>query len=201
MNTVLSKAVRKVQWATDRSGAVSAILPLCLGLGLSLGLSAGLEGCARKPPTTGGAAERKTPSGLPVPRYVSLKFGVVNARGGPGDDYKLKWIYHVRDLPLQVVAETEDWRRVCDSDGQISWVHRRTVAERRTVLVEQAHDLVLRKRPDDGAAASATIVSHALADLDVCKGGWCRLRVGRSSGWAPANLLWGVADGPQCRAP
>jgi SH3-like domain-containing protein len=170
-------------------------------LGLTLCLGAGLSGCTRHGQAANGPAERKTPSGLPVPRYVSLKFGVVNARGGPGDDYALKWVYHVRDLPLQVVAETEDWRRVCDPDGQIAWVHRRTVAERRTVLVEQDHDLLLRSRPDAAAAASATVVSHALADLDVCKAGWCRLRIGRTGGWAPANLLWGVSDAPQCRAP
>jgi len=169
---------------------------------LSLGILAGaLSGCGRKAPAAGAEADRKTPSGLPVPRYVSLKFNVVNARGGPGDDYKLLWVYHVRDLPLQVVAETEDWRRVCDPDGQIAWVHRRTVTERRTVLLEQAQDLLLRKGPDTAAAASATLVSHALADLDVCKAGWCRLRVGHAGGWAPASVLWGVSDTPQCRAP
>jgi SH3-like domain-containing protein len=178
---------------------------LCgLLLGLSL-IAGGLSGCGRHAQTASGAAndpaERKTPSGLPVPRYVSLKFSVVNARGGPGDDYKLLWVYHVRDLPLQVVAETEDWRRVCDPDGQIAWVHRRTVTERRTVLLEQAQDLLLRKGPDTAAAASATLVSHALADLDVCKAGWCRLRVGHAGGWAPASVLWGVSDTPQCRAP
>jgi SH3-like domain-containing protein len=168
---------------------------------LSFSLAFGLGGCARHGAAANGPDARKTPSGLPVPRYVSLKFGVVNARGGPGDDYKLLWVYHVRALPLQVVAETEDWRRVCDPDGQIAWVHRRTVADRRTVLVEQTGDLMLRKRPSVTAATSATLVSHALADLDVCKDGWCRLNLGRASGWAPASVLWGVADAPQCRAP
>ena len=51
-------------------------------------------------------AERQTPSGLPVPRYVSLKYNDANARSGPGDDHRLLWIYHVRGLPVQVVAET-----------------------------------------------------------------------------------------------
>ncbi len=167
-------------------------------MGLAL-LAPGLSGCTRKGQTANAEADRKTPSGLPVPRYVSLKFSVVNARGGPGDDYKLLWVYRVRNLPLQVVAETEDWRRVCDPDGQIAWVHRRTVAERRTVLLEQGQDLLLRQHPDAAAAASATLISHALADLDACKAGWCHVRVGHAGGWAPANVLWGVNDAPQCR--
>ncbi len=197
MNSVCSKAARKVQWAAS----ARRVLYRGLGVGLALSLMvADLSGCARKGQAEG-PADRKTPSGLPVPRYVSLKFGVVNARGGPGDDYKLLWVYHVRDLPVQVVAETEDWRRVCDPDGQIAWVHRRTVAERRTVLLQRGQDLLLRKRPDPAAAASATLVSHALADLELCQAGWCRLRVGHAGGWAPANLLWGVNDGPQCTSP
>jgi SH3-like domain-containing protein len=188
-----------------RLGLGQPAVSLCrLVLGLSL-IAGGPSGCGRHAQTASGAAsdsaERKTPSGLPVPRYVSLKFSIVNARGGPGDDYKLLWVYHVRNLPLQVVAETEDWRRVCDPDGQIAWVHRRTVAERRTVLLRPSGDLMLRKRPDAASEASATLVSHALADLDACKAGWCRLRVGHMGGWAPANLLWGVSDAPQCRAP
>ena len=63
------------------------------------------------------AAPRQTPSGLPVPRYVTLKFDQVNARAGPGDDYPARWVYRVPDLPVQVVAETADWRKVCDPEG------------------------------------------------------------------------------------
>ena len=45
---------------------------------------------------------RETPSGLPVPRFVALKHDPANARGGPGDDYRLLWVYHNKGLPLQV---------------------------------------------------------------------------------------------------
>ena len=95
---------------------------------------------------------RETPSGLPVPRYVATKFETVNARSGPGDDYATVWTYHTRGLPLQVVAETEEWRRVCDPDGAVAWVHRRTVAETRRVMRTAASDLPLRAHPADGGA-------------------------------------------------
>jgi SH3-like domain-containing protein len=146
------------------------------------------------------SAPRQTPSGLPIPRYVSLKFGVVNARGGPGDDYKLDWVYRVKGLPLQVVAETEEWRRVCGPDGAIAWVHKRTVAEKRTVMRTDPSDLTLRKRPTDDAEASAILVGHALAELKSCANGWCRLQVGHAGGWARDNAVWGASDRPQCHA-
>ena len=78
--------------------------------------------------------DKTTPSGLPVPRYVSLKFAEVNARAGPGDDSRLLWVYRAKGLPVQVVAETDEWRRICDPEGGLAWVHKRTTDGRRTVM-------------------------------------------------------------------
>ena len=149
----------------------------------------------------GAAPARKTPSGLPVPRYVSLKFSEVNARGGPGEDYKLLWTYRTKGLPLQVVAETYDWRRICDPEGAMAWVKRTAVDSRRTVMYPAPQPLTLRRRPDSGAGAAAVLNGHSIAGLDDCKDGWCRLSAGRAKGWAPASSLWGVADEVQCKPP
>lgn len=136
-----------------------------------------------------------------MPRYVSLKFGKVNARGGPGDDYRLLWVYRVRGLPLQVVAETDDWRRVCDPDGGLAWVHRRTVNEtRRTVMRTSAESLLLRSEPSDASAALASLVGHAIAELKGCRGDWCRISADHASGWVKASEIWGVAEAAQCRS-
>jgi len=61
----------------------------------------------------------KTPSGFPVPRYVSLKVGKVNGRTGPSRQHAIAWQYRRKGLPLVVVAETEMWRKVrgCNEDG------------------------------------------------------------------------------------
>ena len=144
------------------------------------------------------AEGRPTPSGLPVPRFVSLKFGQVNARGGPGDDYKLLWIYRTPALPLQIVAETADWRRVCDPDGGLAWVHRRTVEARRTVMRTSAEPLPLRNSPRATAGVSTTLAGRALADLVTCKAGWCEVSAGRARGWAPEAELWGTKEGALC---
>ncbi len=171
---------------------------------LVFALAAGLAAtaaCKRHDKAEPAAEGRTTPSGLPIPRYVSLKFGTVNARGGPGDDYKLDWIYHVKGLPLQVVAETDEWRRVCGPDGAIAWVHKRTVAEHRTVMRTDPTDLTLRRRPTDAAEASSILLGHALADLKACADGWCKLQVGHvGGGWAREDQVWGASESPQCHA-
>lgn len=53
-----------------------------------------------------------TTSGLPVPRYVSLKSDRVNVRVGPTKDNDVAWIYTRAGLPVEITAEYENWRRV-----------------------------------------------------------------------------------------
>ena len=67
---VCSKALRAGQW--------SALLLALAGLPLSA--------CSKHDSGADAVVQpggRQTPSGFPVPRYVSLKFDKVNARGGP----------------------------------------------------------------------------------------------------------------------
>jgi len=138
-------------------------------------------------------ADRPTPSGLPVPRWVSLKFDTVNARSAPGDDSRLLWVYHTKGLPVQVVAETAEWRRICDPERGLAWVHRRTTDGRRAVMRLQTEPLAMHAKAGDGARVT---------ELDRCdKEGWCKLKAGRASGWVAAAQVWGTADEPQCRQP
>lgn len=166
---------------------------------LLLILAAAGAACDRKPKVAPTHDGRPTPSGLPVPRYVSLKFNEVNARGGPGDDYKLLWVYRTRGLPLQVVAETRDWRRVCDPEGGVAWVHRRTVDSVRTVMRTLPQPLALNRSPRTDSVPVATLAGRALAPLDVCRGGWCQIELAGRKGWVREGEVWGAADRMQCR--
>ena len=145
------------------------------------------------------AAPRQTPSGLPVPRYVTLKFDKVNARSGPGDDYPTRWVYKVRDLPVQVVAETAEWRKVCDPEGGAAWVHRRTTDGARSVMRLAPGAIPLKVKADAGSRTVAILPERGLAGLDKCKDGWCRLKGRGGAGWVPQGAVWGLNEAPQCK--
>jgi SH3-like domain-containing protein len=162
-------------------------------LGLSLGFGAQAPAAEKA-----SAGERQTPSGMPVPRYVSLKFDKVNARAGPGDDHKLLFVYRVRGLPLQVIAETSEWRRVCDPEGALAWVHKRTTDGRRTAMNTATQSVALLKHPKECFKAAAYLSPRALATLDRCDRGWCKVRADHASGWVREGALWGTSDAPQC---
>ena len=61
-------------------------------------------------------------SGLPVPRFVSLKAEKVNVRRGPSSDHPVAWVFQRKGLPVEIVAEFENWRRVRDSEGEEGWI-------------------------------------------------------------------------------
>ena len=47
-------------------------------------------------------------SGLPVPRYVSLKSDRVNLREGPSKDHRTSWVFQRAGLPVEITAEFGD---------------------------------------------------------------------------------------------
>jgi SH3-like domain-containing protein len=142
---------------------------------------------------------QKTPSGFCIPRYVSLKRGEVFGRRGPGVDYPTVFVYHARGLPVQVIDESVDWRRICDPDGGAVWVNKVMVDGRRTVMANGKDQVALRTAPADTAAASAYLRPRAVAQLTQCKGDWCQVSADGASGWLKSSEVWGLAAAAQCR--
>jgi SH3-like domain-containing protein len=143
--------------------------------------------------------KQATPSGYCVPRYLSLKRGEVFGRKGPGKDYPTLFVYHAKGLPVQVVDETSDWRRICDPEGGAVWVASSMLDGRRTVMAAGQTPVTLRRGPSDSAAADAFLRPRAVAGLGHCKGGWCQVTADDASGWVKSSAVWGLAPQPQCR--
>src|SRR3984957_20948866 len=66
-------------------------------------------------------------SGLPIPRFASLRSDEVNVRTGPGTRYPGDWVFKRKAMPVEIVAEYENWRKIRDWLGTSGWVHLRAV--------------------------------------------------------------------------
>src|SRR5512132_2372479 len=117
-------------------------------------------------------------SGLPIPRFVSLKSDRVNARSGPNKDQEVRWVYTHAGMPVEVTAEFENWRRIRDWEGAEGWVYHSLLSGRRTALVnaKSKEDLVpLHEKPDGEANLVAQLQSGVLGSVKRCDAGWCRV--------------------------
>ena len=95
----------------------------------------------------------KGASGLPLPRFVSLKARRVNLRIGPSKDYAVEWLYTRSGIPMEIIQEYDHWRRVRDPDGTEGWIHKSLLTGDRTAVIapwkrgERDVFVVLRESP------------------------------------------------------
>ncbi len=162
--------------------------------GLAVVLAGGMLGACF---STGVWAKDSTPttSGLPVPRYVSLKSDHVNVRAGPTKDNDVAWVYTRSGLPVEITAEFENWRRVRDSEGAEGWVYHSLLSGRRTAVVtmKRKDDLAaLHDTADEGSAVNARLQAGVVAQVKKCGAGWCHIAGNGFDGWIEQQRLWGV---------
>src|SRR5665811_1078956 len=131
-------------------------------------------------------------SGLPVPRFVSLKSDRVNVRSGPNKDQDVRWVYTRAGMPVEITAEFENWRRIRDWEGAEGWVYHSLLSGKRTAVVVPSlkNDLVpLYESSDVGSGVVARLQSGVLGQLKSCNGMWCEFSGKNFSGWIRQERL------------
>lgn len=134
-------------------------------------------------------------SGLQVPRFVSLKTDKVNLRAGPSQNYPIKLVYVRKGLPLEVIAESELWRRVRDMDGEEGWVHSATLDGARYLFVRgdgSDRAVALRQDPGRDAPIDSLAQPGVIGQLNKCRIDWCLMEAQGQTGWVHRSLVWGV---------
>ena len=134
-------------------------------------------------------------TGLPVPRFVSLKSDRVNVRGGPQRTHDVAWQYTRSGLPVEITAESDNWRRIRDWEGAEGWVYHSLLSGRRTAVVvpKSKDELVpLFENPDGESNVTAQLQSGVLASLKSCTGTWCRVTGKGFEGFIRQERLWGA---------
>lgn len=148
-------------------------------------------------------------SGLPLPRFVSLSSDTINVRRGPGQRYDISWIYTQAGLPVEIIQESENWRKVRDSTGDEGWILKTLLSGRRTALVtpwNKDSTTSIFRRPENGAEVRAHLKGFVLVSLAKCEDSWCQIsgsylasapdggsaRKQSFKGWIVQDNLWGV---------
>ena len=148
--------------------------------------------------STPASAAGETPgsvTGLPVPRFVSLKSDRVNVRGGPQKEQEVRWVYTRAGMPVEITAEYENWRRIRDWEGAEGWVYHSLLSGRRTALVisKAMDELVpLFYSADEREHVVARLQPGVVASVRRCTGKVCHIVGSGFDGWIAQERLWGV---------
>lgn len=186
--------------ATQRI-AVPCVRAAAVLLVVAAAMTAAMPGPARAQDAVGTKTGNVT--GLPIPRYVSLKASKTNLRQGPGTTYPTAWVFQQAGLPVEVTAEYEAWRRVRDADGTEGWVLRTLLSGRRTAQiapwdarnVEERPRVTITARASSSSRTVVLVEAGVVADIRSCDGRWCDISVGAYRGYVLQSKLWGVRPG------
>ena len=130
-------------------------------------------------------------TGLPLPRFVSLKGDKVNLRRGPSLDYKIDWVYKRKHLPLMIVSEFGHWRKVTDFEGYSGWIYKDLLSGSRYIIVKKEETL-LRNKAGFDSLGKAILKKEVIGKLIDCEGLWCFVRIKNMRGYVLAGDIWGT---------
>jgi len=164
------------------------VMALLAALSLGAGAAVAADTPAERP---GAGADVPPAAGGTLPRYASLRSDEVNLRTGPGVRYPVEWVLQRRHMPVEILAEFENWRKVRDWQGTEGWVHQSMLSGRRFAIIT-GEIRALHRQADPNSPAVARLEPGVVAQVMECKDQWCRLDVNGFKGWATRSEFWGV---------
>ena len=121
--------------------------------------------------------------------FLMLKNSKVNVRMGPGLDYPVKFIYKKKYLPVKVIDQKENFRKIIDHKKNSGWIHISQLKKVNSVIV--LSNRILFKKPTFNSKPIANIESGKLLVLEKCKKNWCKVISKNYSGWINMDNVWG----------
>lgn len=134
-------------------------------------------------------------TGLPLPRFVSLKRDKVNVRKGPNESFDIAWTYTRKNLPIEIIAEYDNWRKVRDHFGSEGWVFHSLLSGSRYALINPWKDegfFTIHNQKNEISKIVAKLEAGTLGRLSDCDGIWCQINVQTYQGFIKQEFLWGV---------
>ena len=97
-----------------------------------------------------------------------------------------------RNYPLEVIVNLDAWVKVRDHAGALTWIERKSLGDKRMLLVTNA-SAEARVRAEDGAPAAFVAAQNVVLELiEIAPNGWLRVRhADGASGFVRAAQVWG----------
>lgn len=126
-----------------------------------------------------------------LPRFVTIKSEAANIRTGPGKRYPIKWEITQKGIPVEIVSEFEQWRKIRDFQGDGGWVFHSMLSGARSVII-QSSPQILHKSDSASSRPVAKLDVGVVARLKSCTKEWCNIEKDELEGWVSRSALWGV---------
>ena len=97
-----------------------------------------------------------------------------------------------RDLPVEVIASDGTWIKVRDSSGGLAWIERKSLGDKRTLIVTVPLANV-REQTDEHSRTVFQAEQGVLLELVEVAGAWIRVKhADGATGYIRLQQVWGV---------
>lgn len=124
--------------------------------------------------------------------YVSLKSSEVNLRVGPGKEYPVSWVLLRSGLPVMLVTEFDQWRKIQLLDGTEGWVHKSMLSAKNNAIVSSEYAILYKSA--SSAHPVAKLENGVIVRCLKIDGDWVKVEVNKIRGWLRCRNLWGVNE-------
>lgn len=133
-------------------------------------------------------------------RFVAMRADKVNARSGPNIRYPIEWIYQQQNYPVEIIAEYEQWRKIRDYDGTVTWVRKNLLTNTRYALITEPGENNVYAKDSINSDIIARAENGVVAKIKRCNQTFCLLNFNNEiEGWMPRNNLYGIKKGEEIK--
>jgi len=129
-----------------------------------------------------------------VPYWASIDAAEANMRVGPGDSYRVSWVYRRPHLPVKVLRREGPWRLIEDPAGDRGWMRDLLLSRQRAAMIRGEGVAEMRAEPNSGSHLQWRVEPGVIGLLGDCQAGWCQFDAGGHKAFAREDRLWGTGE-------
>lgn len=130
-----------------------------------------------------------------VDYFASLRSNETNIRSGPGSNYPIKFTFKLRNLPVRIVSEYDNWCEIEDHEGSRGWVAQNLITKKRHLMTFSKKNIIdLHVKKNETSKVIFHLENYVIGEYLKCEESWCSLKINDKKGWVLSSDLYGVGN-------
>ena len=129
---------------------------------------------------------------LKLPRFVSTKSDDINLRVGPSKNYPIILNYTKQNIPLEVIDEHGQWRKIKDLHNHIGWIHKTLLKGNRYGIIATKNLIEFNLYNYPNGQKIGLIKNNNIVEIKRCLKEWCLIQYNSYKAWILKSEIWGV---------
>lgn len=125
--------------------------------------------------------------------FASLRSNETNIRSGPGANYPIKFTFKLRNLPVKIVSEYDNWCEIEDYEGSRGWVAQNLITKKRHLMTFSKKNIIdIHTKKNETSKVIFHLENYVIGEYLKCEESWCALKINDEKGWVLSSDLYGV---------